>query len=145
MRLRAALVGVGVLVGVYGGYLLLSLGPDNLVAAAIWLAAGVILHDAVLGPLLVVLAAIVLLLVPRRVRGPVVAGLVVLGTVTMTAVPVLGRFGARPDNATLLPRDYTLGWLVFAALVAVVTAVGVLRALRDDRSTKGDARRLRGG
>ena len=43
--------------------------------------------------------------------------LVVLATVTVTAIPVLGRFGARPDNLTILPRNYVLGWLVLAALV----------------------------
>ena len=34
--------------------------------------------------------------------------------VTLVAVPVLGRFGARADNPTLLDRDYVAGWLVLA-------------------------------
>jgi hypothetical protein len=53
-----------------------------------------------------------------------VVGLVVLATVTVTAIPVLGSWGARPDNATLLDRNYLLGWLVFATLVVL----GVLLA-----------------
>ena len=40
--------------------------------------------------------------------------------------PVLGRFGARADNPTLLDRDYLAGWLVLAALVAVGVAAGTL-------------------
>jgi hypothetical protein len=127
---RAALVALGVAVGLYGGYLLLSQGLDNLVATAIWLAGGVILHDGVIGPTLVVLGLGVVLLVPHRVRAPIAAGLIVLGTVTVTAVPMLGRFGERPDNPTLLDRNYTTGWLVFALLVALGTALGVVRALR---------------
>ena len=38
-------------------------------------------------------------------------GGVVLGSLTLLAIPVLGRFGERPDNATLLDRNYTVGWL----------------------------------
>jgi hypothetical protein len=59
---------------------------------------------------------------------------VVLGTVTLSAVPVLGRFGARADNPTLLDRHYLLGWLVFAVLVGVVTAASVL--VRGRRTTR---------
>ena len=51
-------------------------------------------------------------LLPRAARAPAVVGFVVLGSVTLLAVPVLGRFGARPDNATLLDRDYVVGWVV---------------------------------
>jgi cytochrome oxidase assembly protein ShyY1 len=46
---------------------------------------------------------------------------------------VLGGFGARPDNLTVLPRNYVLGWFVFAALVLVVTGVAALRAPRRKR------------
>jgi hypothetical protein len=120
----------GVAVGVYGGYLLLSLGYDNLVAALLWLAGGVIVHDGLIGPALVALGVGVAMLVPHRVRAPVAAGLIVLGTVTMTAVPMLGRFGERPDNATLLDRNYTVGWCVFATLVLFGTLIGVIRALK---------------
>ena len=66
-------------------------------------------------------------------------GLVVLGTVTVTAIPVLGDFGARPDNLTLLPRNYVLGWFVFAALVLVVTVVAALRAPRRHDGGAGSA------
>lgn len=136
--MRPALVALGVAVGVYGGYLLLAQGLDNLVAAVIWLAAGVILHDGVIGPVLVALGVAVVMLVPHRVRAPIAAGLIVLGTVTMTAVPMLGRFGERPDNPTLLDRNYTVGWLVFAVLVLAGTALGVLRALRSAPEEEAD-------
>jgi hypothetical protein len=49
----------------------------------------------------------------------------VLGTVTVVAVPLLGRFGARADNPTLLDRNYLLGWLVLATLTVVVVGVAV--------------------
>ncbi|MFC6344016.1 hypothetical protein ACFP8W_18700, partial [Nocardioides hankookensis] len=85
-----------------------------------------------------VLGAVLVLLLPRAVRGPAVVGLVVLGSVTLLAVPVLGRFGARPDNATLLDRHYTAGWLVLAAVVLVAVVVAsVLRSRRGDGDEGG--------
>ena len=131
--LRIALGGLGVAVGAFGGWLLLSRQDlDQLTNAATWLVAGVVLHDGVLALLTLVVAAVVLPLLPRPARGPAVVGFVVLGSVTLLAVPVLGRFGARPDNATLLDRHYTAGWLVLAAVVVVAVVVAsVLRSRRE--------------
>ncbi len=124
MRTRAALLTAGVLVGGYGAFRLLELGGANLVATLVWLAGGLLLHDAVLAPLTIAVAAAGGTLLPRSLRGPAAAGALVLGTVTLTAVPVLGRFGARADNPTLLDRDYTVGWLTFAATVLLAVVVG---------------------
>ena len=121
---RILLAASGVATGAYGLVRLLELGWDNLVATALWLAGGVFLHDAVVAPVTIVVCALAMAVLPRRVRGPAAAGLLVLGSLTLTAIPVLGRFGARADNHTLLDRDYAHGWL----LVAAVTALGVVLA-----------------
>ncbi len=122
-RLRVALGVLGVLVGLYGGWLVLSRGHD-LLNLALWLAGGVVLHDGVLALAALAVGAVAVRLLPRPAKAPAAVGFVVLGSVTLLAVPVLGRFGARPDNPTLLDRDYTVGWLVLAGLVlvGVVTA-----------------------
>jgi hypothetical protein len=130
VRTRLALGGVGVLVGLFGFYELLQQGFDNLVATVIWLAGGVLLHDGVLAFLTIAVVAIGARVTPPRFRAPIAAGFLVLGTVTATAVPVLGRFGARSDNPTLLDRNYAGGWLVFAGLVCVVVAVSMLMSAR---------------
>jgi len=121
---------IGVLLAGYGAWLLLSRqDPDQLVDAAVWLVAGVLLHDSVLAVATLVIGALVLPLLPTAARGPAVVGFVVLGSVTLLAVPVLGRFGARPDNATLLDRDYVVGWVALAALIVTTTVVAsVLRS-----------------
>ena len=135
MRARLLLGGLGVLVGLYGAYLLLSRqDTDQLVSAAIWLASGVVLHDVVLAPLVLLLVVVGARVVPGGFRAPAAAGLIVLGTVTVMAIPVLGRFGARPDNPTLLDRDYTLGWLVLAGLVLLAVVVAGLLARRAQSS-----------
>jgi hypothetical protein len=120
---RLGLGALGVLVGSYGAWLVLSRGHD-LVNLLEWLAAGVVLHDLVLSVVVIALGVVALRLLPHAARAPVVVGFVVLGSATLFAVPVLGRFGARADNPSLLDRDYWAGWLVLAALtlVAVVTA-----------------------
>jgi hypothetical protein len=120
---RYVLGATGAALGLYGAWLLLTRGHD-LLDVVVWLVAGVVLHDAVLAVVTLVAGAVALRLLPAAARAPAVVGFVVLGPVTLLAVPVLGRFGARADNPTLLDRDYTAGWLVLAGLtvLAVVTA-----------------------
>jgi hypothetical protein len=77
----------------------------------------VLLHDAILAPLVLALLVLGAAVLPDWARPPAAAATVVLGSVTVMAVPVLGRFGARPDNPTLLDRPYGTGWLLFAGLV----------------------------
>ena len=133
MRTRFALGAAGVVPGLFGTYQLLSLGLDNLVGTVIWLAGGVILHDGVLAFATTAVVGVGALIVPRHLKAPLAAAFLVLGTVTLTAVPVLGRFGARADNPTVLDRNYLVGWLLLAAVVGVATAAGVL--LRGRRRT----------
>ena len=132
MRTRLLLGSVGVAAGLFGLWRLVEHGWRPLVQAVLLLAGGVVLHDAVVAPLTLLLVVVGLRVVPRPWRAGVTLGLVVLLTVTATAVPVLGRWGARPDNPTLLDRHYVAGWCVFAALVMLVTvgASTVARAVR---------------
>jgi hypothetical protein len=132
--MRYLLGAAGVLLGLYGAWLLLT-REDDLAAVATWLVVGVLLHDGVLAVLTVVLGGLAVRLAPAPARAPLVVGLVVLGSVTLVAVPVLGRFGARADNPTLLDRDYTAGWLLLAALTAVAVLV---TSLVRSRTREGD-------
>jgi hypothetical protein len=125
MRTRVALGALGVLIGLYGGWLVLSRGHD-LVNLVLWLAGGVVLHDGVLALVVLALGTVAVRVLPRSARAPAVVGFVVLGSVTLLAVPVLGRFGARPDNPSLLDRNYTVGWLLLAGLVLVCVVAASL-------------------
>ena len=133
MRTRLLLGALGVAVATYGGWLLLQEGVDHggadLVDTGVWLAGGVVLHDFVLVPLTLLLGLALVRLLPVNLRAPVVGGLVVLGTVTLMAVPVLGGWGANADNPTILDRNYPVGWLVVAGVTMLVVVVTiVLRA-----------------
>lgn len=127
MRLRVLLAAVGGLLGAYGVSLLLSRqDTGQVVNAAIWLASGVALHDFVLAPVMLGLVVVGRRVVPVQARVPAAGALVVLGATTLVAIPALGRFGVRPDNPTLLDRDYAAGWLALAGLTLLATAVATL-------------------
>jgi hypothetical protein len=95
-----------------------------------------VLHDLVLAPIVVVVIVVGARRLPETWRGPAAAALVVLGSVTLVATPVLGRFGARPDNPTLLDRPYVAGWALIATVTVLVTvATIVVRTRRLRRAT----------
>jgi hypothetical protein len=124
---RAGLLVTGLSLGLFGTWSLLRLGVVNLFWALLWLGGGIFAHDALLAGATVLLVAVGMVVLPRWARAPVAAGFVVLGSVTVMAIPVLGRFGALPDNPSLLDRSYGVGWLVLAGIVAlgVIAATAV--------------------
>jgi hypothetical protein len=130
------LVGLpGVVVGLYGLWLLLGEGLANLRSTMVWAVGGVVVHDGVLAPVVLATCAVAARLLPHPWRGPVVMGFIVLGTVTVVASPVLGRWGARADNPTLLDRNYGAGWLVVAGLTLAWVLVMVFVSGRSRRTT----------
>jgi hypothetical protein len=135
--IQAALAALGVAAVAYGAVQVLDLGPDNLRATVTWLVGGVLAHDAVLAPLTIAVWVVVSRLARRPLPGAVVVGAVVLGTVTIAAIPVLGGFGARPDNPTLLDRNYVLGWAMLATLTVVTVAAAVVASRRGRGGDRG--------
>ena len=137
---RAVLGAAGVLLTAYGVWLLLSRQDlERNLDVALWLAGGVLVHDGLLGSVVIVVSLLATRLLPAVARPAAGAGLVVLGSLTLLAVPFLGGFGREnaPDNPTLLDRDYTAGYLVLVATVIIVVVLPVLlhslRARREQR------------
>jgi len=121
--LRLSLGVVGVAVAGYGGWLLFSRQDlHQLTNLAEWLVGGVVLHDAVLAPVVVVVGWICARTLPAHLRGLLVRILVLLGPVTLIAVPVLFGGGNDPTNPTIDGRDYARGW-VAVAIVCVLAAL----------------------
>ncbi|RPF39214.1 hypothetical protein [Streptomyces sp. TLI_185] len=120
LRVTAGAVGV-TLMGV-GAFLLMDV--RDLSDVLVWLGGAVVLHDAVIAPV-VLLAG--LLLVRGGVRGPVRGALLVVGALTMVALPVLLRPG-KTANSSVLPLDYPRNWLI--AVVAVATGAALWLAVR---------------
>ena len=96
----------GVVASIYGVWLLLTRqAGEQLWDAGEWPVARVVLHDFVLAPVVLLVGAVSGRAGPPRVRAGAAACFIVLGPVTLLAVPMLGRFGAHPDNPTLLDRS----------------------------------------
>ena len=80
-------------------------------------------------------------MLPAAARGPAAVGLLVLGSVTLVAVPVLGRFGEVPSDPTHLNRDYVAGWSAVAGLILTGVVLATLavrsRTRRSDVTSAG--------
>jgi hypothetical protein len=121
MVVRVVLVVAGLAAGLYGAWLLWEFPVVIIVRIAVWAGVGLAVHDFVFAPLCAALGLTGRKLVRGRWWTPVtVAGLctVVLG---LLAIPVFAKPGLRPDNMTVLNRDYPLGlWVSIAVVWACV-------------------------
>ncbi|MGP3690347.1 hypothetical protein ACTVZO_37595 [Streptomyces sp. IBSNAI002] len=87
---------------------------------ALWLGGAVVLHDALIAPLVFAVAALTAA-AGVRLGGVPRAALIVAGSLTAIALPALLRPGAAA-NPTVLPLDYPRNWLLAMAAIAVLTA-----------------------
>ncbi|MCU0312983.1 MAG: hypothetical protein MUC84_02845 [Solirubrobacteraceae bacterium] len=128
-----AVIGLGVVViatvQLAGARLIGSVG-----SWAAYLLGGLLVHDLLLAPAVVLISIALLHLVPSRLRPAAQATLIVAGSVALVAIPVLGGWGRRPDNPTLLPRDYGLGLAIALAVIVAAGLVGAARAARAPRA-----------
>jgi hypothetical protein len=132
MTTRILVGAAGVALGLYGLVLLLSRqDPGQWLEVAVWLAAGVVVHDAALSGLVIGACLLGSRLLPQPWRAPAAIALVVWGALSVVAVPVLVGGGVRADNPTLLDRPYVATWWVVSAIVVGLVAVaGLVRARR---------------
>ncbi|WP_433169310.1 hypothetical protein [Kribbella sp. CA-247076] len=143
IRTRTALAAGGVLLGLWGLWLLLgSLSTDALIRLPLWLGGAVLVDDFFLVPLTIGIGW----LVTRRLTGHTVATvrtvLLYVGITTLIAIPLLLRQG-KGANPTVLSRDYLRDWLVLEAAI-VLAGVLVLVVARLRRADGSAGSKLRG-
>lgn len=91
-------------------------------------------HDLVLAPVVIALGLVTRRLMPARFRSAVQGAWLVSAVLLLVAIPGLGRFGAKADNSSVLPRDYPTGLAVGVGTVLLVTVLMVLfRRVRQRR------------
>jgi hypothetical protein len=101
----------------YGAVLLWDNPLQIIVRIAVWAGVVLVVHDFVFAPLCVVLGFTGRRLIRGRWWTPVmVAGLCTV-VLVLLAIPVFAKPGLRPDNMTVLNRDYPLGLLLSIAVV----------------------------
>jgi hypothetical protein len=112
----------GGLVG-YGGWLLSGYPPVVLLRMLTWALTAVLIHDLVFAPLCAAAGWAGSRILPRRWWALVaIAGLCTV-VLLVLAIPVYDKPGLRPDNSTVLNRDYPLGlWISLALVWAAVPA-----------------------
>jgi hypothetical protein len=118
---RLLLIAAGLVIGGYGVVLLFDQPRVVLVRIVVWALAGVVLHDLVFAPVCVALGFAGRRLIPRTWWGPVVVAALCSVVLVMLAIPVFDKPGMRPDNVTVLDRNYHAGlWISLAVVWACV-------------------------
>jgi hypothetical protein len=122
--LRWTLGAIGVLMGLWGAWLML---PEVSPSLLIWLGGGVLVHDALVAPLVGVTG----LVLARRLgpvwRTPVAVGLVLSAVLALLAFPLIARPSADVENPGLHDQNHPLG-LTLALLVVWAGAAAVALA-----------------
>ncbi len=114
---RAVLLVVGAGLAGYGAWLVSDQPPVVLLRMLTWALAGVLIHDLVFAPLCTAAGWAGRRILPQRWWAPVaVAGLCTV-VLLVLAIPVYDKPGLRPDNGTVLNRDYPRGLWISIALV----------------------------
>nr|WSW41728.1 hypothetical protein OG296_00430 [Streptomyces sp. NBC_01001] len=131
MAYRYLVAGLGLaLMGLGGALLIEQPSPWPI---ALWLAGAVVVHDGLIAPLVIAVAALTGAL-GLRLHGIPRAALIVAGSLTAIALPPLLRPGGAA-NPTVVPLDYLRNWLLAMAAVAVAAGLwaGTRTALRGMR------------
>jgi hypothetical protein len=128
-RLALAIPGLAALA--YAATRLRDVPADAWASVLTWLAAGVLLHDGLLAPIVIGLGVLAVRWLPAPWRSPAVVGLVSWGSLTLVAIPVLSGNGVDPTNETLQDRPFVMSWWIGSVVVlTAVVAAGWWRRLR---------------
>jgi hypothetical protein len=121
--MRPLLVVIGVLMGCYGAVLLWDNPWLIIMRIVVWAVVAAVVHDFVFAPLCAGLGYVGRRLIRGRLWTPVAVAATTTVVLVLVAVPVYAKPGMRPDNPTVLDRDYPTGLLI--ALVVVWACVPV--------------------
>jgi hypothetical protein len=115
---------LGTPVMIYGAYeLVQQVGWPRAFDVATWLGGGLLLHDLVLAPIVLVLVWAIGRIASPAARTPLRVGVLGSGLILAVAWPALRGYGDRPDNPTVHPLDS--GSAVLTALALLWGAVAL--------------------
>lgn len=131
IRIPLALGGIAAVC--WGLWLMRDDGLERWQAQLAWFFGGVIAHDALIAPLMVLVGVVAARILRPRHRSIAAVGFIVWATVTVAAANVLLPVGGRPDNPSLMNRPYVLAWIAFTGSVLAVVGLAALRGRASDR------------
>lgn len=119
-RLQTALLLLGALTVAYGGLLMLQLLIERtapVLGVGGWWLGGPLIVDLIAVPLVVVVGVGIGRVVPTLWRRYVAAASALTLLLSLVAFPFLTGLGRRPDNPSLLDRNYWAGYLTLVAII----------------------------
>ena len=132
---RGLLVLAGVGFGLWGLWLMRDFTREQLTSEAFWLAGGILLHDAVLAPVVVAIGWAAARLLPGHFRSSSATAFLVWGTLSIAFLPVLSGQGGKLGNDTILGKPYVLSWVVMTVLLVGYAVTAALLRRRQARSS----------
>ena len=133
-RLVLAVAGIGL--GLYGvGRLFTSVPWSSLVLVGLWLILALVIHDGLLSPAVMAVAAL-LGRIPPRARRYLQFGLIMAALITVIALPMIYQQGRQPPAKTLLQQDFEVNLMILLAIIAAgCLAAYAVRVARDRRTS----------
>ncbi|MDF1703205.1 MAG: hypothetical protein P1U38_00360 [Aeromicrobium sp.] len=128
MRAARFIMGaIGVGLGLWGLWLMRDFTGQQVVSTGVWLAGGILVHDAVLAPVTVGLGVLASRLLPGHFRAATSVAFLLWATLTVVFLPVLSGQGGKPGNDSILNRPYLASWLVLTGVLAGAAIIAGLR------------------
>lgn len=97
---------------------------------AVYFFGGLLVHDLLIAPFVVVVSATLLFVTGRRSRPVVQATAILIGVLTLASLPVLLGEGKLVSNPSLLPHDYARNLALVLVIVVIAAAIGIFRVSR---------------
>jgi hypothetical protein len=126
----------GIALGAFGVFRLLTEIPrHSLLILAVWLAAALIIHDAVLEPSVVGVSWLLRRHLSDRSRRYVQLALIMIAFVAVIATPMIFLRNTQPAEKALLLRNYGANLILIIAIIAVLSLILYAVRVARDRST----------
>jgi hypothetical protein len=121
---RIILAIAGIALGAFGVFRLVTEIPTHsLLILLLWLAAALVLHDAILAPSEVGVGWLLRRHVPDRVRRFLQVALIMSAIVAVICIPMIFLRGSQPAAKALLLRNYGANLILLLGIIAVVNLI----------------------
>ena len=132
---RIILAVAGIALGAFGVFRLVTEIPTySLLILGVWLAAALVIQDAILAPSVVGVGWLLRRYVPDRGRRYVQVALIMSALITVIAVPMIFLRGSQPAVKALLLRNYGSNLMLIIALIGVISLILYAVRVARDRS-----------
>jgi len=132
---RTILTVAGIGLGAFGVFRLVSEIPTHsLLILVVWLAAALVIQDAILAPSVVGVGWLLRNYVPDRGRRYLQVALIMSALITVISVPMIFLRGTQPSVKALLLRNYGSNLILIIALITVINLILYIVRVARDRS-----------